>query len=533
MEVDYWYLSSVLVFAAVLIAWVYRDRSKFKRESIFLLRRTQRGRDTIVKIGTKFPRFWKYVGFVSVVVGAAASVFGLKMLIDNFLSLLVTKSAAPSLALLLPSPTAEPIFGYGFLAVPFWYWIICIALLAVVHEGFHGIFTAREKTRIKSLGFGILAVIPLAFVEPDEKQLEKRGMWPQLRVYSAGSFANFLLAGLSLMLFILMTNAIYAPAGVDFQTYPFAMVTINSIDKLGGYSVEGAEDIMSVLNEFGENETIEITTAKETFYLKRQYLEEQLDGETTEILVFQDYPAARAGIEGTITAIDGREIKDQIDLSLALENAGENSYIEVTVRKDDAVETVTLLTGSVPEMGEYTPDSMIYFFAPLEHVVPGSIDFYVAFGEWWGSQVGMRTDVTWNTLSQKIVFWEWISENYPGLSVTAQGRISELETMLGGRNRPGFIGILNVLPHYDLKPGLVPYRGAADFTQGLLVFLFMINLGVGIVNLLPVKPLDGGKMLDVVLKRYVPKYSKRIMRVLGYLILALLIANFLPIGALF
>jgi hypothetical protein len=178
------YLASVLIFASILALWVYRDRRKFKRESILLIRRTQTGRNALIRIGTSFPRFWKAVGFVSVAVGFIVSVLGLKMLVDNLMASIAAGAAVPSLALLLPSPTAEPVFGYGYLAVPFWYWIICIALLAIVHEGFHGIFTAREKTKIKSLGFGMLAVIPLAFVEPDEKQLEKKGVWPQLRVFS-------------------------------------------------------------------------------------------------------------------------------------------------------------------------------------------------------------------------------------------------------------------------------------------------------------------------------------------------------------
>ena len=46
------YLVSVLIFAAILALWVYRDRKKFKRESIFLLRRTNRGKALLVKIGT-------------------------------------------------------------------------------------------------------------------------------------------------------------------------------------------------------------------------------------------------------------------------------------------------------------------------------------------------------------------------------------------------------------------------------------------------------------------------------------------------
>ena len=91
-----WYLASVLVFIAVLAVLVYRDRHKFTRDSIFLLRRTQRGKDTVIRIGTTFPRFWKYVGFVSVVVGFIVSVLGLKMLADNIMAVSYTHLTLPT-----------------------------------------------------------------------------------------------------------------------------------------------------------------------------------------------------------------------------------------------------------------------------------------------------------------------------------------------------------------------------------------------------------------------------------------------------
>ncbi len=531
------YVASVLIFVAILAFLVYRDRKNFTRESIFLLRRTKVGRETIIKIGEKFPRFWLYLGFVSVITGLLVSVLGTKMLIDNLISSIAAGLSRPGLALIVPSVTTESVMGYGYMTVPFWYYIICIALLVLVHEGFHGIFTAREKTKIKSLGLGILAIIPLAFVEPDEKQLEKKGVWPQLRVFSAGSFANFLLAGLSLVLLITMTNAVYAPAGVDFginyYAYPFAQISLNDVESIGGNSVEGIDDMASVLEEFGENDIVEIS-ANGMYYLKKKYITEQLADPAAEIvLVFQDYPAAKAGLEGTIIGVDGMIIKDHVDLSIALENAGEDQTIHVTAKNGDNEEIFTLVTVKAPDTVSYAPDSMVYFFAAAEHVIPGSIDAYQGFGEWWGGLVGMRTDLTWNYIKVKIASWEWVSDNYPGLEVTAQRNLDKWNAMLEGRNSPGFIGILNVAPHYEIAEGLVPYKGVADFTQGLLIFLFMINLGVGIVNLLPIKPLDGGKMWDVVLKRYVPKHAKRIMKALGYLVLGLLIANFLPLGALF
>jgi hypothetical protein len=47
------------------------------------------------------------------------------------------------------------------------------------------------------------------------------------------------------------------------------------------------------------------------------------------------------------------------------------------------------------------------------------------------------------------------------------------------------------------------------------------------------KPLDGGKMWDIVLRRYFPKRAGLMMKILAYFILALLLANFIPFGMLF
>ena len=90
------YLISVLIFIAFLAVWVYKDRRKFTRQSIFLLRKTKRGRELITRVGTRFPKGWKYVGFVSVVTGFIVSVLGLNKLLDNAVMALTTSEVAPS-----------------------------------------------------------------------------------------------------------------------------------------------------------------------------------------------------------------------------------------------------------------------------------------------------------------------------------------------------------------------------------------------------------------------------------------------------
>ncbi|MBN2330224.1 MAG: site-2 protease family protein [Candidatus Aenigmarchaeota archaeon] len=533
---DY-YTISVLVFVAILAVLVYLDRKKYKRESIFLLRKTKRGRGLIIRVGTKFPRAWKAVGFVAVVTGFIVSIFGLKMLFDNLINAIAARSLVPSLALILPSPTATPVFGYGYLAIPFWYWIICLALLALVHEGMHGIFSARENVRIKSLGFGILAVIPLAFVEPDEKQLEKKGVWPSLRVFAAGSFANFLLAALTFVIIVWMSNAIFIAAGVSFGAggvppYPAARIVVSDIQTVLGSPVNGTDDILGKAEPLGENDTIELNTVNETFFLRKHLLVEQLNGSPDTIVAFADYPAARVGLEGVIIGIDDKKISDTLDLSMAMEDAGPDRQITVRTKVGDEERTFTIQTVTKQIPSGYSPDSLDPLFAAFEHIIPGSIEFYHSAGEAWSGVVGQRTGITWTYIQYRIAMWEWVSENYPMLEERAGRQVAHWESRLESYPRPGFIGVTGVLPNFELMQSLEPYRQPLEFVQGLLFFLFLINLGVGIVNLLPVKPLDGGRMWDVVFKRYIPEHAGWLMRALGALTFLLLVANFIPFGAI-
>ena len=82
--------------------------------------------------------------------------------------MLFTKPAASSgVGLVLPFKAK------GVFYVPFFYWIISIFVIAVVHEFSHGLIARANNIKVKSSGFAFLAllvpIIPAAFVEPDEK----------------------------------------------------------------------------------------------------------------------------------------------------------------------------------------------------------------------------------------------------------------------------------------------------------------------------------------------------------------------------
>lgn len=63
----------------------------------------------------------------------------------------------------------------------------------------------------------------------------------------------------------------------------------------------------------------------------------------------------------------------------------------------------------------------------------------------------------------------------------------------------------------------------------LLKWMFILNLGIGVFNLMPAIPLDGGYMVSSIVERFSSaKIARRVTYALSFLFLALLIINFVP-----
>lgn len=130
-----------------------------------------------------------YVGFI----GMAGIV---AMLIKGLFDLILRPEAPPALSPVIPGVKipGSPIF------VPFWYGIISLFLVIVIHEFAHGVVSKANKVKINSSGVGMMAIIPLAFVEPDEEALNKSGYKVKNSVFAAGPFSNILFAILALLI---------------------------------------------------------------------------------------------------------------------------------------------------------------------------------------------------------------------------------------------------------------------------------------------------------------------------------------------
>ena len=63
------------------------------------------------------------------------------------------------------------------------------------------------------------------------------------------------------------------------------------------------------------------------------------------------------------------------------------------------------------------------------------------------------------------------------------------------------------------------------FFINLIIWIATLSLGIGIFNLIPIGPLDGGRMFHLIATRYLPKRGHIITRVTSLLLLCLIIGN--------
>jgi len=136
-----------------------------------------------------------FAGFVFVAILYSAA---------NFIAIAVTHYSAPIAALGHQAPGVYPVIPG--LDMPLIAGICALAILLIVHEFSHGVLARKAKVKLKSVGLLLIGVIPMgAFVEPDEKGVEKLSGLAQTKIFAAGVSANFILM---IVFFALMLGTI-------------------------------------------------------------------------------------------------------------------------------------------------------------------------------------------------------------------------------------------------------------------------------------------------------------------------------------
>jgi membrane-associated protease RseP (regulator of RpoE activity) len=199
-------------------------------------------------------------------------------------------------------------------------------------------------------------------------------------------------------------------------------------------------------------------------------------------------PAAKAGIRAgdLVTAVDGRQVKSDELVKYVKAHAGEP--VRLTVHRGDRDLTLTVVPTRVVRPSTKTPIGAIgVSVGPhyvTDHLGPGGVVKET------GTTIKLLVTGTVQTLTHKL------------------GTISKVYSP--DRDPSGFIGVVGAgrisgeIAQSEISLG--------ERVQGLILLLAGLNLFVGIFNLLPLLPLDGGHIAVV----WFEAARDRIRRLRGY-----------------
>lgn len=344
------------LFVIFLAVFLYRRRANIKRQGLLLLYRTSWGIKLIDRFSKRYKKLLNGLSYISIGVGYLL-MLGIVYLVGKIVYIYV---AYPHIVRAIKVPPIMPLIPYlpqafrlDFLP-PFYftYWIIIIAIIAITHEFSHGIFMRRYGIKIKSTGFGFFPfffpIFPAAFVEQDEKSMDKSKRFHQMAVLSAGTFANILTAIFFFIIMWLFFSLSFAPMGVMFDTYAYDIVEIDDIAMINGFPVTNLtySGFVSFINKEGLNK---IGTKDGGKYVINKDFLENLEEEYEEMGMYYDAPAINADLEGSIIDINNIEITSLDVFQNELEKYSPGDEVTIKTMLDEEVKTYEIVLGENPE----------------------------------------------------------------------------------------------------------------------------------------------------------------------------------------
>ena len=157
-----------LFYLAIIIFLIIKRKQVEIQSKIIVLLRTKWGLRWMDTFSEKHREWIILLAYIGVGAGYVGLVFISYILIKNLITLFTTPEAVYGVSIVLPGINVP---GLGVL--PFWYWLLSIFIIAVVHEFSHGIVARAHNVTIKNTGIVLLGPIIGAFVEPNEKKLRQ------------------------------------------------------------------------------------------------------------------------------------------------------------------------------------------------------------------------------------------------------------------------------------------------------------------------------------------------------------------------
>lgn len=502
-------MNGYIIALVILIAWiagvyVLNKRNWFERHRMSLMGpmvmwRTQRGREIIDRIASR-RRVWSLYGKLSLWICAGAMMTIMLLLLWEA-TIVPQIEKAPSPELILGIPGINPV-------IPLGYGILGLVVAIVVHELSHGIMTRFGDMKLLSLGL-LFFVFPVgAFAEPDEGELQKTTRAKRSKVFAAGPASNLIVAVIVLAVFSGCMMGSVEPVHEGALTtgivdgspaYHSNISRTSVIVSIGGYAVDSPEDVDQLSGiDPGEAVTVEYYFAGEL-----HSAEGVVYGLVTSYAV-EGYAAHDGGLDTgmVLTSLNGTLIRNIEDLRGAMASTVAGQTVEVTAMSYDEPTGQFLQD---PEIASLTLSDKYDFYAeyyPDENDASYQGDGYLGAG-FLPLGLNLREGDYYATL---------LANPFEDDDTVSEFSRSWLT--------------LIALPFLDLAPLRSPvtdlYEPAGsmawmpDGTFWLLTnslyWIFWLNLMIGLTNVLPAVPLDGGylfrDMFDYVVSKVRSGYTK-------------------------
>lgn len=330
-------LTLLVLFTIFVVIFLYTRKHNLKREGLMYLYRTKLGIKFIEWTSRKYSKILKPMQYLVIASGYILMVIMIFLLVKTLFIYFQQPADSPisKVPAVFPLiPYFPQIFNLDSFFPPFYfvYFIIAIAIIAVCHEFSHGIFARLNKIRILSTGFAFLGPFLGAFVEQDDKQMWKAKKIPQMAILAAGTFANVLVALFFILVMAVFFALVYSPAGFSFDSYSISVINASGINSVENISVNGQT-------------FYKLNLQNNIFFAEPKLFSYALAKNLTQVVVFEDTPAFRAGLRGAIIQMDQSQIKSREDLQKALEIKNPKDNITIQTFFNNSVETYSISLG--------------------------------------------------------------------------------------------------------------------------------------------------------------------------------------------
>ncbi len=475
------YLATVLV-GHILGVWKRLDVSLYGPALMF---RTRRGRKAIER-AARFKGLWTVYGNASIVVTLLA--------MSAMTVFLVVEAHNIGQGVPAPDSTAPAVsIPQASLLVSAIYVITGFVVAIAIHEFSHGILSIVGRIKLASLGIIVLVVPIGAFVEPDDKDLKASSVRTRSSVYAAGPATNIFFAAICLALILFAIGPAAAPiakGAVVTEVAPDSPAAIYGIHTWSEVISVGAEPVMNgtQMNDVSFSEPGELVHV--LLFYDSELRTVDVPGGVVVHKIYEG-PGRDAGLEpGMIVAsLDNTPISSLSEFRSVTENASMTQPVNITVLKYGK-DPVTGQNGFQEERTIKTVNltsKWLYYYThyPRANREEFRTVSYMAIS---ASPLGIRTEDP-EYLTDRVAR---PFNDLHGLNGYASGLVRFISLP--------FVGYSPVVsPAADLfePTGVLSFMPSQVYWIFLnaLYWLFWSNLILGLSNVLPALPFDGGFVL--------------------------------------